>query len=107
MDIVDERLKLLEVIKNGFAGVVENGMIVDRRERPDAIPIQKNDMLGAPEPKALHTCVICNKTDVWSDSWSWYGSLKDLDDGDVKIKVCSEACYFEYENNRGTKAKSL
>ena len=97
MNINEEKLKLLEVIKKGFGGTVENGTIVNRREYPNATPIQQNTMLNAPAPKNLHTCVVCQKTDVWSDTWSWFGSIKNLDDGDVKIKVCSQDCYVKYE----------
>ena len=93
MNIQDERLKLLDVVKNGYGGVMGGtGMLVDRREYPEAVPLQKNQILNCPEPKRLYTCVVCGKTDVWSDDWSWYGSLKNLDDGDVKIKVCSDVC---------------
>jgi hypothetical protein len=41
------------VKKEGFAGVLGNGQMVDRREFPDAIPLQKNSLLGIPEPKEL------------------------------------------------------
>jgi hypothetical protein len=46
-------LKTIEVIKAGYGGMLPNGNIVDRREHPDALPIQKNAMLGAPEPRPL------------------------------------------------------
>lgn len=43
----------LEITRAGFAGVMPNGNIVDRREYPHAIPIQANPLLGCPEPAAL------------------------------------------------------
>ena len=38
---------------SGYAGITSKGTIVDRREFNDAIPIQKNSMLGVVEPKPL------------------------------------------------------
>lgn len=35
---------------SGFAGVLPNGNIVDRRYHPDAIPIQKNSVFGVADP---------------------------------------------------------
>ncbi len=55
----EERLKelraSLELTKTGYAGIDRNGNKVDRREFPDAVPMQKNDMLGIPEPKEIPT----------------------------------------------------
>ena len=45
--------KTLEVIRSGYAGVMPNGNIVDRREHSDAMPIQKNPLFGTPEPKHI------------------------------------------------------
>jgi hypothetical protein len=48
--------KLMEIIdlnKTGFAGILPNGNIVDRRVYPNAIPIQENSLLGVPKPKKL------------------------------------------------------
>lgn len=42
--------KIAEIVKSGYAGMLPNGNIVDRREHPNATPIQKNAMLGAPAP---------------------------------------------------------
>lgn len=54
---VTERVNILragiELTKSGFAGIMPNGNIVDRREFPNAVPIQKNTMFGTPEPKKL------------------------------------------------------
>lgn len=39
---------------SGYAGVRrENGMLCDRRQFPDAIPVQKNSLFGVVEPKPL------------------------------------------------------
>lgn len=45
--------KILELNKNGYAGVNKNGNIVDRREFPDAIPVQENSIFGVVKPKKL------------------------------------------------------
>lgn len=52
-----ERLKVLmqtmEVIKSGYAGILANGNIVDRREHPEATPIQENPLFNTPKPKKI------------------------------------------------------
>lgn len=52
-----ERVKVLmagiELSKSGYAGVLSTGQIVDRREFPNAIPMQENSMFGIPKPNAL------------------------------------------------------
>jgi hypothetical protein len=51
----EDRLAVLEakveLIKSGFAGVTPDGVIVDRRTFPDAIPVQANSLLGTPAPE--------------------------------------------------------
>jgi len=47
---LDRLLKLLDVMRSGYGGVMPNGNIVDRREHPEATPIQKNDLFGTPKP---------------------------------------------------------
>ena len=48
---VDALMKVREIVNQGFGGVLSNGNIVDRREHPEAIPIQENALLGVPKPK--------------------------------------------------------
>lgn len=48
-----ELLKIKDVIKSGYAGVMPNGNIVDRRENPTAIPIQENPLFNTPKPKPI------------------------------------------------------
>ena len=50
---VDALRKIQEIVSSGYGGVLPNGNIVDRHEHPEAIPIQKNSLLGVPEPKGL------------------------------------------------------
>ncbi|HEX8747414.1 MAG TPA: hypothetical protein VF717_09445 [Pyrinomonadaceae bacterium] len=42
--------ELFDLIKSGYAGTLPNGNIVDRREFPEAVPVAKNSLFGAPEP---------------------------------------------------------
>jgi len=48
-----ELKKIAALTKSGYAGILANGNIVDRREHPGAIPIPANSMFGTPEPKQL------------------------------------------------------
>jgi len=48
---VKELRKGVDLIKSGYAGVLSNGNIVDRREHKNAIPCQENPMFGTPKPK--------------------------------------------------------
>lgn len=45
-----ELMKGIEISKSGYGGVLPNGQIVDRREHPEAVPIQENRMFGVPKP---------------------------------------------------------
>lgn len=59
-----------ELNQSGYAGVNRQGMIVDRRTNPDAVPVQKNDLFGIPEPKKvtkLVQCVACMHVDYFED----------------------------------------
>lgn len=47
-------LKLKDIIDSGYAGVLPNGHIVDRRDYPAAIPIPANGMLNTPAPKPIN-----------------------------------------------------
>ncbi len=49
----EDLIEIHEINESGYAGVLPNGMIVDRRKQPEAIPVQKNSLLGIPEPKDL------------------------------------------------------
>lgn len=46
-------LETKEVMESGYAGVLSNGNIVDRRDFPEATPIQANRMFNTPAPKPL------------------------------------------------------
>lgn len=49
----EDLVKIDEINQSGYAGILPNGNIVDRREHPEAIPIRANALLGIPEPKKL------------------------------------------------------
>lgn len=38
---------------SGYAGCCSNGFIVDRRQFPDAIPVQANSLFGVVQPKEV------------------------------------------------------
>lgn len=38
---------------SGYAGINKQGTIVDRREFPSAVPVQKNSLFGVEKPKKL------------------------------------------------------
>jgi hypothetical protein len=42
-----------KIIESGYAGVLSNGNIVDRREHPEATPIQENSLFNTPKPKKI------------------------------------------------------
>lgn len=45
---------LLEVIKDGYGGIINGGQLVDRRKNPEAIPLQENSYLNCPKPKPIY-----------------------------------------------------
>ena len=51
------RIKLLReslaLTQTGYAGIDKNGNKVDRRQFPDAIPLQYNPSLNIPHPKEV------------------------------------------------------
>lgn len=49
------------------------------------------------EARRLYQCDCCGKTDIWSDSWAWHGSYKQLDEEGMKgvppvMTMCSADC---------------
>ena len=58
--------------------------------------------------KRMHTCYVCGKIDEWSESWSWYGSYDDIDNGKSVVKVCSAKCKGNAgENCENVKTKKV
>jgi len=52
-----EILETLKITRSGYGGVLPNGNIVDRRFHPNAMPFQKNEMMGCPEPLPLEVAI--------------------------------------------------
>lgn len=53
--MLEQLNRIQALIESGYAGVDQaTGRIVDRREHREALPIQKNTLLGVPEPKAVN-----------------------------------------------------
>lgn len=44
---------------------------------------------------ATHQCGVCEKLDAWRPGWIWYGSIRDFENGEAIVKMCSEACRAE------------
>lgn len=42
--------RIIGLVASGHAGVLPNGNIVDRREHPEALPMQESALLGIPPP---------------------------------------------------------
>jgi hypothetical protein len=51
---IDTILELAEISKEGYAGILPSGMIVDRRKFPNAQPIPENESLGVGKPKEIN-----------------------------------------------------
>ncbi len=49
----EDLVKVFDINSSGYAGILPSGMIVDRREYPNAIPVQENELLGIPKPKKI------------------------------------------------------
>ena len=49
----EDLIEIFKINKSGYAGVLSNGNIVDRRKHPEAIPVQENKLLEIPKPKKI------------------------------------------------------
>lgn len=49
--------------------------------------------------KLLHCCCICGNVGVWNLNWNYYGSIKELDDGDPVAKFCNDLCQRQAGKN--------
>lgn len=45
-----------------------------------------------PPSGQIHECGTCGKRRIWGKDWLWYGSYKDLDEGEPIFKACSIDC---------------
>lgn len=53
---------------------------------------QDDDLFEVPVSGRPHRCNVCGAVGPWSSKWSWWGSVKDLDDSKPVVKICSEVC---------------
>lgn len=44
----------IKFVSEGYGGMNKNGNIVDRRIHPNAVPMEKNDLLNIPAPKKVN-----------------------------------------------------
>lgn len=50
---IKELYETVDLIKSGYAGILSNGNIVDRRKFPEAYVIHENPLFGCPKPKDI------------------------------------------------------
>ena len=68
-----QALALLDIAEfnyTGYAGVLPNGNIVDRRLNPEAYPVAANSMFGIPAPKELEL----KPYDIWMEGYAITGN---------------------------------
>ncbi len=91
----EDLIEIFEINQSGYAGVLSNGNIVDRRIFPEAIAVQKNSMFGIPEPKDLigmEAGETCNR-----DGCKGVIALKDKDPCYCHIIAPCSSCCQNYE----------
>lgn len=49
----EDLIETKALLDSGYAGINQQGTIVDRRKFPDAVPIQQNSMFNTPKPKKV------------------------------------------------------
>jgi len=49
----EDLVRTYDILKSGYAGVNQNGTIVDRRYTAYAIPIPANELFDTPPPKKV------------------------------------------------------
>lgn len=74
------------MLRNGNEELVEG---VEARDRKLA---RRTPRAAGWRPAALHRCDICQACGPWTESWTWFGSYADLDDGKPVVKLCSKSC---------------
>lgn len=92
--------------KSGYAGMArKTGMIVDRREFPDAVPVEENRIFGVIKPKELpqpkeneYQCAACQEVfqKSWTDGEAWEEYQRIFPDEEAKedeVIVFCDHCY--------------
>ncbi len=88
----DARRRLLLAVEEhlaikalGFAGVLATGTMVDRREHPDAIPLQRNATLDIPEPIRCYRAACRSYRLAWLDKAA--GEIECLECGKLQRTI--------------------
>lgn len=87
---------------SGFAGVLSNGNIVDRRYHPEAIPIQKNSVFGVVDPKqptALDLIAQERERHETVEGWTKQGDQQHVN-GELARAAAAYAIPYEYDSAR-------
>ena len=53
---------------------------------------QRRDTKGRP----LHRCCMCPSFGPWGDTWEWFGSFRDVEDGVPVAKFCAPDCRLRF-----------
>ncbi len=54
--------------------------------------VVRNDYKGLNLDKKVYRCSTCDKLFNWDENSSWYGSIKQMDEGTIKLFFCSDKC---------------
>ena len=92
----EDLINIHEINQSGYAGVLSNGNIVDRRKHPNAIPIQENSMFGTPKPKPLNI-----KNVEWETRQSTCCSEENNNTDSDICPYCKEHTGWEYLDKDG------
>ena len=92
----EDLIEVYEINQSGFAGIMPNGNIVDRRKFPSAIPVQENSLFGIPAPRPLNA-----KNIEWETRQSvCCGAENNNTDNDI-CPDCREHTGFVYLDSEG------
>ena len=79
-------IEIYDFTKEGYAGVLPNGQIVDRRKEPNAIACQKNRIMDTPTPR-LTEDGVCPITGNACDRKAGEETPFGLENSDVRDKM--------------------
>lgn len=70
----------------------KNSVLVHGQAELDRLKARKVPKVVAIEVAQLYECSVCHKREAWGDTWCWYGSYADLDEGRPVVNFCSSEC---------------